>query len=88
VNVLALAAGHALGEIPSKAADDLRSSLSDLLDRISGCDIDLEDRQLVEEATRRAAVEAAKDRPNRIVLIDVLRAVGEPCPSADPSCRI
>jgi hypothetical protein len=65
------------GAAPSKAVEDLRSSLSDLLDRIRGCDIDLEDRQLLEETTRRAAVEAAKDRPNRIVLTGVLHAVGE-----------
>ncbi|WP_157172697.1 hypothetical protein [Nocardia exalbida] len=65
------------GAAPSKAVEDLRSSLSDLLDRISRCDIDLEDRRLVEETTRRAAVEAAKDRPNRIVLTGVLYAVGE-----------
>ncbi|MFE7744804.1 hypothetical protein [Nocardia sp. NPDC057455] len=60
-----------------KAVEDLRSSLSDLLDRISRCEIDLADRQLVEETTRRAAAEAAKERPNRIVLTGGLYAVGE-----------
>ncbi|MEU6189682.1 MULTISPECIES: hypothetical protein [unclassified Nocardia] len=61
----------------AEAVEELRSSLSDLLDRISRCDIDLAERQLVEETTRRAAAEAAKERPNRIVLTGVLYAVGE-----------
>ncbi len=61
----------------AKAVENLRSSLSDLLDRISRCDIELADRQLVEETTRRAAAEAAKERPNRIVLTGGLHTVGE-----------
>ncbi|MGW5137502.1 hypothetical protein ACWEPH_00315 [Nocardia beijingensis] len=32
---------------------------------------------MVEETTRRAAAEAAKERPNRIVLAGVLYALGE-----------
>ncbi|MGV9331283.1 hypothetical protein [Nocardia sp. NPDC003726] len=59
------------------AVAELRSVLSDLLDRISRCDIDLAERELVEETTRRAAAEAAKERPNRIVLAGVLYALGE-----------
>ncbi|MGW4328127.1 hypothetical protein ACWEKR_19765 [Nocardia sp. NPDC004573] len=61
----------------AKALEELRSSLRDLLDRISRCEAELADRQLIEEMTRRAAAEAAKQRPNRIVLTGGLHAVGE-----------
>ncbi|MGK8489401.1 hypothetical protein [Nocardia asiatica] len=55
---------------------ELRSALDDLLDRISRYDAELPDRRLVEETTRQAVAEAAKERPNRLVLSGFLHAVG------------
>ncbi|WP_174184386.1 DUF5955 family protein [Nocardia barduliensis] len=68
-------AGAAAIPVPQTVAE-LRSALHDLLDRISRYDAELPDRQLVEETTRQAVAEAAKERPNRLVLSGFLHAVG------------
>ncbi|MGY2091667.1 hypothetical protein [Nocardia gipuzkoensis] len=69
------AGGAAAIPVPQTVAE-LRSALDDLLDRIGRYDADLPDRQLVEETTRQAVAEAAKERPNRLVLSGILHAVG------------
>ncbi|WP_280252465.1 hypothetical protein [Nocardia abscessus] len=68
-------AGAAAIPVPQTVAE-LRSALDDLLDRIGRYDADLPDRQLVEDTTRQAVAEAAKERPNRLVLSGILHAVG------------
>ncbi|WP_280261172.1 DUF5955 family protein [Nocardia abscessus] len=67
--------GPAAIPVPQTVAE-LRSALNDLLDRISRYDAELPDRQLVEDTTRQAVAEAAKERPNRLVLSGILHAVG------------
>ncbi len=67
--------GAAAIPVPQTVAE-LRSALNDLLDRISRYDAELPDRQLVEDTTRQAVAEAAKERPNRLVLSGILHAVG------------